>query len=80
MSIVSVTPTYIPYNVYANAHKQYLDAGTQFQSGRSLWQGEQMGIFHTNSGLQELTYALENDLALLKRDNALIKARLNIIA
>ena len=76
MSVVAGTPYYAPYYVYANAALQYQDARQQFQKGHAFM-GDEYG-FRTNAGLQQLTNAVQNDLALIKRDNALIKARLNI--
>ncbi len=72
-----------PYYLYANAGLQYQDARSQFHKGRTFL-GDEYG-FHINAGLWQLTNALQNDLTLIKRDNAqmkqdmaLIKARLNI--
>jgi hypothetical protein len=80
MSVVApvVAPNYAPYYLYANAGLQYQDARLQFQKGHSFL-GDEYG-FRLNAGLQQLTNALQNDLTLIKRDNALIKERLNITA
>lgn len=87
MSVLSTIPTYMtqyvpsllpaPNNAPNPAPSNpYVNASLQFQKGHSFL-GDEYG-FRTNAGLMELTNALQNDLTSLKRDNALIKARLNI--